>query len=157
MHRDPDAAGKGPTTGLRRTRQARTRLGAAKEQLVLAAQAMAPESQYYLLTFADKAKTWTRQPIRPDRRSTRSLTGLLSRLNARGGTNLYAGLIAALETEGRTYGDKALPKIDELFILSDGDPTSGEVRDTETICELVKQANRYEKTRINSVFTGTHW
>jgi hypothetical protein len=152
---DSAPAGKGPITGLRRTRVARTRLEAAKEQLVLAAQVMAPESQYYLLTFADKAKTWTRQPIRPDRRSTRSLTGLLSRLNARGGTNLYAGLIAALETEGRTYGDKALPKIDELFILSDGDPTAGEVRDTETICELVKLANRYAKIRINSVFTGT--
>ena len=152
---DSAPAGKGPITGLRRTRVARTRLAAAKEQLVLAAQVMAPESQYYLLTFAEQAKTWTRQPIRPDRRSTRSLTGLLSRLNARGGTNLYAGLVAALETEGRTYGDKALPKIDELFILSDGDPTSGDVRDTETICELVKLANRYAKIRINSVFTGT--
>ncbi|MGK0265646.1 MAG: hypothetical protein ACI8UD_004311, partial [Planctomycetota bacterium] len=152
---DSAPAGKGPTTGLRRTRVARTRLEAAKEQLVLAAQVMAPASQYYLLTFADKAKTWTRQPIRPDRGSTRSLTGLLSRLNARGGTNLYAGLIAALETEGRTYGDKALPKIDELFLLSDGDPTSGDVRDTESICEMVKLANRYAKIRINTVFTGS--
>lgn len=148
-------AGKGPTTGLRRTRGARTRLDAAKEQLVLASQVMAPESQYYLLTFADKAKTWTRQPIRPGQRSTRSLTGLLSRLNARGGTNLFAGLIVALEIEGRTYGDKAMPKIDELFVLSDGDPTSGEVRDADTICELVKQANRYAKIRINCVFTGS--
>lgn len=152
---DSAPAGKGPITGLRRTRQARTRLEAAKEQLVLASQVMEPESQYYLLTFADQAKNWTRTPIRPDRRSTRSLTGLLSRLNARGGTNLYAGLITALETEGRTYGDKALPKIDELFILSDGDPTAGEVRDTETICELVKQANKYAKIRINAVFTGS--
>jgi hypothetical protein len=152
---DSAPANKGPVTGLRRTRAAVTRLDAAKEQLVLAAQAMAPESQYYLMTFADKARTWTREPIHPDRRSTRSLTGLLSRLNAHGGTNLYAGLIAALEIEGRTYGDKALPKIDELFLLSDGDPTAGEVRDTDTICELVRQANRYAKVRINAVFTGT--
>ena len=152
---DSAPATAGPITGLRRTRAAETRLDAAKEQLVLAAQAMAPESQYYLMTFADKARTWTGQPIRPDRRSTRSLTGLLSRLNARGGTNLYAGLIAALEIDGRTYGGAEMPKIDELFILSDGDPTTGEVRDTDTICDLVKQANRYAKVRINAVFTGT--
>lgn len=151
---DNPPAKNGPITGLRRTRTARTRLEAAKEQLALAAQVMAPESQYYLLTFADKARTWTRTPIRPGRRSTRSLTGLLSRLNAKGGTNLYAGLITALETEGRSYGDQALPKIDELFLLSDGDPTAGEVRDTDTICELVRQANKYAKIRINCVFTG---
>jgi hypothetical protein len=60
-----------------------------------------------------------------------------------------------LETEGRSYGDEALPKIDELFILSDGDPTTGEVRDTDSICELVQQANKYAKIRINAVFTGT--
>lgn len=152
---DSPPAKNGPITGLRRTRMARTRLEAAKEQLVLATQVMAPESQYYLLTFADNARTWTRTPIRPGRHSTRLLTGLLSRLNARGGTNLYAGLIAALETEGRSYGDEALPKIDELFILSDGDPTTGEVRDTDSICELVQQANKYAKIRINAVFTGT--
>jgi len=151
---DQPPAKNGPITGLRRTRTARTRLEAAKEQLVLAAQVMAPGSQYYLLTFADKARTWTRTPIRPDRRSTRSLTGLLSRLNANGGTNLYAGLISALEIEGRSYGDLALPKIDELFILSDGDPTSGEVQDTDLLCELVQQANKYAKIRINAVFTG---
>lgn len=151
---DDSPANNAPLTGLRRMRTPRTRLEAAKQQLVLAAQAMPPESQYYLLTFADKARTWTRTPIRPGRRSTRSLTGLLSRLNARGSTNLYAGLVRALETEGRTYGDASLPKIDELFVLSDGQPTTGEVRDTESILELVKHANKYAKIRINTVFTG---
>lgn len=146
---------KGAVTGLRRTRRAKTRLAAAKQQLVLAAQVMDEGSQYYLMTFADKARTWTRTPIKPGRRSTHSLTGLLSRLNAKGGTNLYAGLISALEIEGRTFGDEELPKIDELFVLSDGDPTTGDLRDTDSICEMVKHANKYAKVRINCVFTGT--
>lgn len=152
---DDPPASKGPVTGLRRVRAARTRLEAAKQQMLLAAQVMAPGSQYFLLSFADEARAWTRKPIKPDQRSTRSLTGLLSRLNARGGTNLYAGLIAALEIEGRSYGDAALPKIDELFLLSDGDPTTGDVRDADLICEMVQQANKYAKVRINAVFTGT--
>ena len=45
--------------------------------------------------------------------------------------------------------------IDELFLLSDCDPTAGPVRDTDEICNLVKEANRYAKIRINAVFTGT--
>lgn len=144
----------GPVTGPRRLRKARTRLEAAKEQLTLATQAMEEESQFFLLTFADKARTWTRRPLRPGKNVTRGLTTLLSRLNARGGTNLYAGLITALEIEGRKFGDAELPKIDELFVLSDGQPTSGEVRDADAICEMVREANKYAKVRINTVFTG---
>ena len=147
-------AGIGPSTGRRRVRRARTRLGAAKEQLVMATQAMDEASQFYLLTFADSARTWTVKPLRPGPRVTRGLTGLLSRLNAFGGTNLYAGLFTALEMEGRTFGDGALPKIDELFVLSDGEPTSGPARDADTLCELVAEANKYAKVRINAVFTG---
>jgi len=152
---DSSPAKQGPITGLRRMRVAKTRLEAAKQQMLLASQVMAEGSQYFLLSFADEARQWTRVPIKPGRRSTRSLTGLLSRLNARGGTNLYAGLIAALEVEERKYGDAELPKIDELFVLSDGDPTAGEIRDSDSICEMVRHANKYAKIRINTVFTGT--
>ncbi len=141
-------------TGPRSARQAPTRLAAAKEQLALATQAMDEGSRFFLLTFADEARTWTEAPMRPGRDVTRALTGLLSRLNARGGTNLYAGLVAALEIEGRTFGAAELPKIDELFVLSDGQPTTGPARDAETLCDLVREANRYAKIRINAVFTG---
>jgi len=152
---DAAPATDGPITGYRRVRRASTRLGAAKEQLTLATQAMDEASQFFLLTFADEARTWTRTPMKPGRKVTRGLTGLLSRLNARGGTNLYAGLVTALEMEGRNYGDAALPKIDELFVLSDGRPTSGPARDAATLCEMVREANKYAKVRINTVFTGT--
>ncbi|MGC6488296.1 MAG: VWA domain-containing protein, partial [Planctomycetota bacterium] len=145
---------EGPVTGPRRVRRARTRLAAAKEQLTLATQAMEEGSQFFLLTFADDARTWTKQPMRPGRDVTRGLTGLLSRLNAHGGTNLYAGLVAALEIEGRSFGAAELPKIDELFVLSDGQPTTGPARDADTLCELVREANKYAKIRINAVFTG---
>lgn len=150
---DDEPAG-GPQTGPRR-RRSHTRLDAAKEQLVLAAQAMPKESQYFVLTFADRAHVWTTQPIRPQRQSLRSLTELLSRLRAHGGTNLYDGLVTALELEGKGYGDASLPKIDELFVLSDGEPTTGPVQQPETLLEMVKQANRYAKVRIHTVFTGT--
>jgi len=143
-----------PVTGPRRVRRARTRLAAAKEQLTLATQAMDEASQFFLLTFSDDARTWTEAPLKPGRAATRNLTGLLSRLNAHGGTNLYAGLVAALEIEGRTFGAAELPRIDELFVLSDGRPTSGPARDAETLCEMVREANKYAKIRINAVFTG---
>lgn len=144
-----------PITGPRSRRKAKSRLDAAKEQLTLAAQAMAEESQYFIMTFSDGAHRWTRTPIRPHRRNTRSLTELLSRLHAKGGTNLYDGLVMALEMDGRGFGQDTLPKIDELFVLSDGKPTQGAVQDIESILSIVKDANKYAKVRINTVFTGS--
>ncbi|MCB9875998.1 MAG: VWA domain-containing protein [Planctomycetes bacterium] len=148
---DPPAGA--PETG-RRARRVATRLDAAKEQLVLATQAMLPQSQFLVLTFAGDARRWTQQPLKPSVRTTRSLTELLSRLNAHGGTNLYAGLVEALEAQDRRYGDGQLPQIDELFVLSDGEPTAGDVQDPEELLELVAAANKYAKVRIHAVFTG---
>jgi len=147
-------AKRGPITGPKQQRSYKSRLHAAKYQLALATQAMPRTSQYYVMTFADKASTWTKQPLRANHRSARKLSELLGRLNAHGGTNLYAGLVAAFDLEERRFGGQ-LPKIDELFVLSDGKPTTGQVKDTETLLQMVREANQYAKIRINTVFTGT--
>ena len=143
-----------PETGPRRRREA-TRLMAAKEQLVLAAQAMQPESHYYVFTFADRARSWTATPIQPGRRSLGSLTELLSRLSPHGGTNIHDGLQTALQWGERRYGEMAATRIDELFVLTDGEPTAGAVTDTDDLLELVRESNKYAKVRIHAVFTGT--
>lgn len=148
-----EAPGGGPTTGPRR-RGDGSRLSAAKEQLVLAAQAMLPESQFQVLTFAERGRSWTATPIKPSPSSLRALTELLSRFQPHGGTNLFDGLVQALQLQERRYGDAEGPKIDELFVLSDGEPTVGDVQDPEDILQLVRESNKYAKVRIHCVFTG---
>lgn len=150
-----DRAPAGTAAGPSRRSGNDTRLRAAKEQLVTAVQAMPAESQCILLTFAAKAHLWTSTPIKPSASSLRSLTELLSRLKANGGTNLYDGLATALQFGDMRYGEQTNVKIDELFLLSDGEPTVGEVRDTETLLKIVHEANKYAKVRIHCVFTGT--
>ncbi len=140
------------TGGGRRADQ--TRLGAAKEQLGLAVQAMDPEATFLLVSFAAEAHVWTAQPVKAGTRSLRSLTELTSRLAADGGTNLFDGLVAALRLTEARFGEAAPAQIDELFVLSDGQPTTGAVRDPETILTLVREANRFARVRIHTVFTG---
>lgn len=144
------AAGTGP-----RRRGGQTRLSAAKEQLLLAVQAMAPDSQYYVFTFSDHGRSWTPTAIKADSRSVRSLTELLSRFGARGGTNLHDGLVQALQLGEQRYGEIGQVKIDELFVLSDGQPTAGAVQGVDDLCEIVREANKYTKVRIHTVFTGS--
>ncbi len=131
-----------------------SRLEAAKEQILLAAQAMPAESRYVLLTFADRARRWTETPIRPGAGSLRSLGELLARLRPHGPTNLYEGLAEALQSGAQRYGSEVATTIDEMFLLSDGEPTAG-VQDVEQVAKMLREANRYARVRINTVFTGS--
>jgi hypothetical protein len=145
----------GTATDERRTARSLTRLRAAKQQLVTAVQAMPPESQYMILTFAAEAKSWTSAPVRSGARNLRSLTELLSRLRAHGGTNLFAGLAEVLEFDRQRFGEQGVERVDEVFLLSDGEPTAGEVQDGDELLRLVQEANKYAKVRMHTVFTGT--
>ena len=148
-----DAGAGGAETGLRR-RRPMTRLEAAKEQLVLAVQSMPQESTYQVLTFAASARRWTPQPVPADARSLRSLTELLGRIGIDGGTNLHDGLQAALQWQQLRFGEVGKAGIDELFVLSDGEPTMGPVQDPEALLAMVREANKYAHIRIHCVFTG---
>jgi Mg-chelatase subunit ChlD len=117
-------------------------------------QAMEPESRYHLITFSSEAHTWSRKAVPPTAQATRSLTELLSRLQPQGGTNIYHGLVQALQLDQLRYGEENGLQIDELFLLSDGEPTEGAVKDSEEILRLFREANRYQRVRINTVFAG---
>lgn len=149
-----DEAVRGTSAG-RHQKHEDTRLGAAKEQIVLAVQAMDPNSRYQLMTFSEAAEVWTRRPVRPGDGTSRVLTEVLSRFRANGGTNLFDGLVKALQLDEIGYGEQHETRIDELFVLSDGKPTTGEVQDADTMLELVRTANKYAKVRIHCVFTGS--
>ena len=145
----------GTSASGKRIRGAPNRLRAAKEQIVTAVQALPAESTFVVLTFAEKAHVWTSVPQKPTSSSLRSLTELLSRFQPNGGTNLYDGLASALQLGDQRYGEQTATKIDELFLLSDGEPTAGDLQDPETMLKVVREANKYGKVRINTVFTGT--
>jgi len=138
----------------RAAEQATSRLAAAKEQVLLAVQAMAPEARYQLMTFDSEAKVWSRRPVPPTPATTRSLTEVLSHLKADGGTDVYDALALALTLDHVRFGDEGAAAIDEMFLLSDGEPTAGAVREPDEILRLVREANRYLKVRINTVFAG---
>jgi hypothetical protein len=143
-----------PVTGPRRSKAATTRLGAAKEQLLLAVQSMEKASRYHVITFAGEARVMSRKAVPPSSDATRQLTGLLARMHPDGGTNLYDGLVQALSMDELYYGTDREGGIDELFVLSDGEPTSGAITDRDQLLQLVREANKYLKIRIHTVFTG---
>jgi len=141
-------------TSSRRRNRTVSRLAAAKQQLVQAVQAMPAESRYRLVTFDRDVKLWSEKPESPSRASVRALVDLLSGIQAHGGTNVHDALVAALSLDGLRFGQEPASEVDEVFVLSDGQPTEGPVRDPGQILEIVRTANRYLHVRIHSVFTG---
>ena len=132
-----------------------SRLEVAKEQLLRAVQAMGDESRAHVITFDAEARIWTRKPLSSSSESIRSLTEILGRWQALGGTNLYEALDQALALQEQKFGEQGEGGIEEVFLLTDGEPTSGEVTEPAEILELVRGANRYRRIRIHAVFTGT--
>ncbi|MBM4060327.1 MAG: VWA domain-containing protein [Planctomycetes bacterium] len=147
-------AGVAGTAAGGESERATTRLAAAKEQMALAVQMMDPEASFTVWTFAGTAHLWTPAPVRAGPHAARALTELLSRLRSHGGTNLYEGLARSLQIGELAYGQQHETKVDELFVLSDGEPTAGEIQDAEGLLQVVREANRYAKVRIHTIFTG---
>lgn len=138
----------------RRSRKAPTRLRLAMEQVVEAVQAMPATSTFEIVTFAGEAKRWTGAAVKSGARNLRSLTELTSRWRAHGGTNLHAGLAEALGFERQRFGEQRF-EVDEVFLLSDGEPTAGPVQEPEELLRLVREANRYAHVRVHTVFAGS--
>lgn len=141
--------------GGRGRRSGPSRLDAAREQMLLAVQAMDPTAmRFHLITFDASVWAWTKEPVKPDQSGVQNLTRVLGRLRADGGTNVFEALVQSLALEELRYGQESSSGVDEVFLLSDGMPTVG-MKDPDEILAAVAQANRYLKVRIHTVFTGT--
>ncbi len=132
----------------------KTRLQHAREQIQVAVQTMDPHSRYHLMTFSSVVRVWNHKPVPPNAQSFRALTACLGHFAAGGGTDVFAGVLRALNADQARFGQPARNDIDELFVLSDGLPSTGDVTDPDEILTAVRQVNRYAKARINTVFTG---
>ena len=123
-----------------------TRLDAAKEQVLVAVAGMNDATSYNIVTFSDKVYSWYDKPVPARRRSLRALMKILDRVQPAGFTNTFAALQHVFSTPDL--------RVDEVFILSDGEPSVGAVQETGKILEAVRKLNRYQQIRINTVFTG---
>jgi Mg-chelatase subunit ChlD len=68
-------------------------------------------------------------------------TSWLQQREFTGGTNLFGGLAEAFE----------LKDVEEVILLSDGEPSAGEVQDVNKILAWVQRWNRWRKVRVSTV------
>ncbi|MFK7738742.1 MAG: HEAT repeat domain-containing protein [Planctomycetota bacterium] len=133
------------------------RLDYAKRELLKAIDGLAPNARFNLVTFNgdDSAEAWNKKLVLANDRNKKRFAKFVEKLRPLGGTNLWSGIEKALDIKTLEYGNHYETTVDEIFLLSDGAPSVGEVVDPVEILRLVQEINRFKEVRINTVFISS--
>lgn len=137
--------------------QPKTRIDYARRELQAAIDALPEKASFNLVSFDGNAnaKSWNRDMLPATARNREKFKKYVDGVRPDGGTNLWSALETALKIKSLVYGDRYETNVDEIFILSDGAPSVGEVLDPIQILRLVKESNKFSKMRINTVFISS--
>ncbi|MHC4077396.1 MAG: HEAT repeat domain-containing protein, partial [Planctomycetota bacterium] len=126
-------------------RRQASRIDVAKEELSKSIEGLDQNSLFNIYAFSFGIGRWLKSGIAASSKHTReaALTWV-GRLGAGGPTNLYDTLKLAFED----------PDVDTLYLLSDGEPTSGMELDPHRIREDVKTWNRHRRIKIHTIAIG---
>jgi hypothetical protein len=121
-----------------------TRLAVAKEELSRALKGLSPGVLFNLVFFSSGVSSWQDELIPMDEKVLVEALEFTNRHGAGGGTNVFGALMAAFDD----------PEVDTLYLLSDGEPSVGEIIDTAKIHDRVLRLNETRKIRIHCISIG---
>ena len=133
------------------------RLDYAKRELLKAIDGLAPNAMFNLVTFNgdEEAEAWKKELVPANKRNRTRFSKFVEKLRPLGGTNLWSGMEKALGIKTLVYGNHYETTVDEIFLLSDGAPSAGDVIDPVEILRLTEEVNRFKEVRINTVFISS--
>jgi len=125
--------------------QGEARITVAQRELRKCIDGLDSKALFNILTFSGGVDPWLKDGVVDSgARSRDEAREFVDRLGAMGGTNLYGALRHA-------FGD---PDVDTIFVLSDGEPSTGDVIDPFEIRAHVKRWNAERDIVINSIAVG---
>ena len=123
----------------------RTRLDIAKAELVKCIQGLEPTAFFNIITFSGDFHRWFEGRLAAaNPKNLEEAKAYVDKLVPGGGTGTYDALKEAFKD----------PDVDTIFLMSDGEPTTGDETDPIVIREHVKQWNEHRGIVINAVAIG---
>lgn len=122
-----------------------TRMEVARAELKKCLENLDPGAFFNVIIFSSGVERWTDGALVPcdDTHRADALT-YVDKLQAGGGTNLYDSLKDAFTD----------PEVDTIFVMSDGEPSAGEVTEPLVIREHVASWNQNRRVVINTIAVG---
>jgi len=123
----------------------RPRIDVAKEELARAVQSLEPGALFNIAPFSGGVDSWLENGVAgADDYSREDALVYIDRLGAAGGTNLFGSLEFAFDD----------PDVDTIFLLSDGEPSVGDIIDPQLIREAIAERNATRNVVINTIAFG---
>lgn len=120
------------------------RIDVAKRELLAFLDMLEPGALFNIVPFSDQARPLREELVRNDAETLEEIKEDVTDLIASGGTNIYDGLKTAFDD----------PKVDTIVVLSDGEPTEGQVIDINAIRHLVQGWNEHRNVIVHTVQIG---
>ncbi|MEO0478896.1 MAG: hypothetical protein AAF196_05400 [Planctomycetota bacterium] len=124
----------------------------AKRELLSVVDQLTTDSWFNVVRFSNDAELWKKKMVKAEPKTKARFVKWAEKLRPDGGTNLWQGLVDGLQYQSQSVGDYYGVNYDEVFILSDGIPSVGDVTDPEQILRLVAETNRWARLRINTIY-----
>ncbi|MEO2164512.1 MAG: VWA domain-containing protein [bacterium] len=129
-----------------------SRIQAAKVDLVRALGGLREGALFNLVLYASDVWTWQDELVVMEGNQRVEVQEYVDELSASGGTNIYGALRTALEIAGVKGGEEwDSPRIDTLFLLTDGRPSMGLTTNTDEILAYVRDKNRSAGIVIHTI------
>lgn len=121
------------------------RMEVAKRELIKCIDALDKDALFNMIVFSDGVDRWLDEGVAESKDKERAdAKTFVSRLGANGGTNLFGAVQSAF----------ADPEVDTIYIMSDGEPSVGDVRDPAEIRRQVARWNEHRKIVIHTIAVG---
>ena len=126
------------------TERGKTRLDVAKEELRNALRQLLNGVRFNIITFRSEVSAMHPELVELGAATRADATAEIEGWFASGGTALYDGVLRALQD----------PATDTIYLLTDGEPTMGEVTDATEIRRRIGELCRLKSVRIHGVSIG---
>jgi Mg-chelatase subunit ChlD len=132
---------------------AESRISITRTELSRLIESLDSSVWFNLVTFRGEGTLWRKRLSPADDRNRRAAIAEIANYEANGATNLHGALeqifdMAESALDARVSSTEDL---DTLFLLSDGVPSAGQVRDTTLLLQYVEERNRTLQLRIHCI------
>ena len=122
-------------------RDGETRGQRAVEELISLLPRLSEDAKFSIIFFDSLIDSFSGSMVHSSRKNISEATSWLKRRQFKSGTNIFGGLSAAFDVSD----------VEEIVLLSDGEPSVGEVQDMMKIRSWVKRWNRWRLIRLSTV------
>jgi hypothetical protein len=140
---------------LRRAAAARPRIEFARDELIESVRSLDPRASFRLWTFHDVVTAWKPTPTVASATGKARAIAFIQRLALGEATNYYDAFrtVFGLPEKGSPR-DRFRSTPDTVFFLTDGQPTVGEITETEELLSWFREENRFAMLRCHVIAFG---